>query len=125
MAGRISKPLTFALCLAALSAAAFMVGMHGSGQATLLSGARAAGTEDLVLNAEMVAGEEGWALTSQALSWTEDGGRTWRPVGPPEVADAATHEETLPEQLKPDVATEKAGDSGQQDAIGHLVLHGD
>jgi hypothetical protein len=74
------------LCLAALSAVAFVVGMHGSGQATLLSGARAAGTEDLVLNAEMVAGEEGWALTSQDLSWTSDGGRTWTPVGPPKVA---------------------------------------
>ncbi len=86
MAGRISKPLIFALCLAALSAVAFVVGMHGSGQATLLSGAKAAGTEALVLNAEMVAGEEGWALTSQDLSWTEDGGRTWTPVGPPKVA---------------------------------------
>lgn len=83
---RISKPLAFCLCLLILGAAAFVIGLHRTGEQTLLEGAKAANTEDAVLNAEMVEGEEGWALTTSGLSWTSDGGQSWRPIGPPDVA---------------------------------------
>jgi photosystem II stability/assembly factor-like uncharacterized protein len=36
-----------------------------------------------VLEAEMVAGAEGWVRTPSGLFWTPDGGRTWRTITPP------------------------------------------
>jgi photosystem II stability/assembly factor-like uncharacterized protein len=71
-----------------LSGAAFLFGLQSRGSGDVTPRASAAATGESVVDARIVDGEEGWALTPAGLSWTDDAGGSWSPISPPGLATA-------------------------------------
>jgi photosystem II stability/assembly factor-like uncharacterized protein len=82
---RRTKWMIYVAAALAVVAGAFVVGLRSHGS-KVTAPARAMETAETVINARMVSGDEGWALTPAALSWTTDGGSTWQAIGPPGVS---------------------------------------
>jgi photosystem II stability/assembly factor-like uncharacterized protein len=67
----------------AVALIAFVIGATGGG------GDSARAESPSVVAAQMVEGEQGWALNGNGLSWTADGGARWTSIEPPGLEAAA------------------------------------